>query len=254
MTMADLFDMSGVERLFGTYTRVVAESFGRLYPRLCEEYSAMERDVRSRMTEVGRRFVAQAQGMWQPDCALLDDPAFATRINKGASYFLDELANIATLLTRTPASADNKTLEERLANRRDELEEHMRMKTALLKIFSTEPFSVGRYVTEKGKLLAGNTGGGKIRDRKEKKDRHAVADEVENPELFERLTEWRRKEGERLGCPNFMILSTRCLKEIAAVQPQSLRELLKVAGIGKKKAEDFGSAILQITTHPDFRK
>jgi len=72
-------------------------------------------------------------------------------------------------------------------------------------------------------------------------------DEIEAPTgLVEALKHWRRKEAERVKAPAFHILGNSTLAEIAAKQPKNDSELLSVTGIGARKLDKYGAAILEI--------
>jgi DNA topoisomerase-3 len=67
-----------------------------------------------------------------------------------------------------------------------------------------------------------------------------------DPELAERLREWRLEEARRRKVPAFVIFNDRTLDAIAADKPTSQVGLLAVPGIGPAKARDFGEEILGI--------
>lgn len=234
------------------YRRVVDEAFSNLYPQLCADYGVCAAMTRDSMAGVAARFLCQLRADNRQVEQLLADSAVALRIANGMKYFLDKISEIAAILCRTPENCDNKEVSARLSARRADLEDRLRLHTAMFRLFSAEPFSAAAFTAEKGKVMSKFDSDSSNR-AKRRKDRHTVADEVSNPLLFERLCEWRRRECEIRGVKGFQILSTRALKEIAETKPTDLRSLLRVAGIGKKKAQDFGGAILQITTHPDFK-
>jgi ATP-dependent DNA helicase RecQ len=62
--------------------------------------------------------------------------------------------------------------------------------------------------------------------------------------LFEHLRALRRKLAAERGVPPYLIFGDRTLAGLAALQPRSEAELLTVKGIGEKKAQDLGPAIL----------
>ena len=64
--------------------------------------------------------------------------------------------------------------------------------------------------------------------------------------LESRLRDWRTAEAERLGMPQFFVLGSSTLRNIALEQPRTLAHLKKVDGISLEKAEKFGSSILEI--------
>jgi ATP-dependent DNA helicase RecQ len=64
--------------------------------------------------------------------------------------------------------------------------------------------------------------------------------------LETRLRDWRSAEAERLGMPQFFVLGSSTLRNIALEQPRTLAHLKKVDGVSLEKAEKFGSSILEI--------
>jgi ATP-dependent DNA helicase RecQ len=63
-------------------------------------------------------------------------------------------------------------------------------------------------------------------------------------ELREYLREWRRSAAKEQGVPAFVVLHDSSLDEICSLQPRSIEELLNITGIGERKAELYGQAIL----------
>jgi ATP-dependent DNA helicase RecQ len=72
-----------------------------------------------------------------------------------------------------------------------------------------------------------------------------AADPLGDPELREYLREWRRERSVRDNVPAFMILHDSTLQDLAGKVPQTLADLLRVSGIGEKKASALGGEILE---------
>jgi ATP-dependent DNA helicase RecQ len=64
-----------------------------------------------------------------------------------------------------------------------------------------------------------------------------------DPELREYLREWRRETAKQQNTPAFVVMHDTTLDEICRIRPRSLRELLRVSGIGERKAELYGQQI-----------
>jgi ATP-dependent DNA helicase RecQ len=62
--------------------------------------------------------------------------------------------------------------------------------------------------------------------------------------VFEDLRVWRREEASRRGVPPYVILGDATLEELCRVRPGSAETLVTVRGIGTRKAEEFGAALL----------
>ena len=62
--------------------------------------------------------------------------------------------------------------------------------------------------------------------------------------LREYMREWRRKTAHSQGSPAFVVMHDTTLDEVCRKQPQSKPDLLKITGIGERKAELYGPGIL----------
>lgn len=71
----------------------------------------------------------------------------------------------------------------------------------------------------------------------------AKAAEPADTELVEYLREWRREVARRNGTPAFMVMSDATLLDLCRKRPWNMDELLRVTGIGAKKAELYGREI-----------
>jgi len=65
-----------------------------------------------------------------------------------------------------------------------------------------------------------------------------------DPELREYLREWRRATASRNGIAAFIVMHDTTLDEVCRMRPTSRSELLRVSGIGERKAELYGGQIL----------
>ncbi|MGA9526621.1 MAG: RecQ family ATP-dependent DNA helicase [Terriglobales bacterium] len=66
-----------------------------------------------------------------------------------------------------------------------------------------------------------------------------------DPALADYLREWRRSLARENKTPAYVILHDSTLEELCRRRPKSLAQLMKVAGIGERKAEVYGAEILQ---------
>ena len=63
-------------------------------------------------------------------------------------------------------------------------------------------------------------------------------------DLREYLREWRRATAKEKGTPAYVVLHDTSLDEICRSKPNSITELLNITGIGERKADLYGQAIL----------
>jgi ATP-dependent DNA helicase RecQ len=62
----------------------------------------------------------------------------------------------------------------------------------------------------------------------------------------EKLKEWRRGLAKELSVPAYVILHDSTIDALCRQMPSTIAELMDVQGIGEKKAERFGAAILSV--------
>jgi ATP-dependent DNA helicase RecQ len=65
--------------------------------------------------------------------------------------------------------------------------------------------------------------------------------------LFDRLRAWRFATAKERNVPAYVVFQDATLREIAIARPQTLSELASISGIGDRKLEAYGEAILALT-------
>jgi ATP-dependent DNA helicase RecQ len=63
--------------------------------------------------------------------------------------------------------------------------------------------------------------------------------------LFEKLRQLRLEIAKRLNLPSYVVFHDKTLREMAARRPSGRAELLAIAGVGERKAEQYGDQFLQ---------
>ena len=67
-----------------------------------------------------------------------------------------------------------------------------------------------------------------------------------NPEVFERLKAWRTAQARSQSVPPYVVFHDATLAAIAAAQPRDLDGLSSIPGIGERKLERYGPALLEL--------
>jgi ATP-dependent DNA helicase RecQ len=65
-------------------------------------------------------------------------------------------------------------------------------------------------------------------------------------DLFESLREWRASEARDQGVPAYIVFGDATLRGIAVTKPGTLDELGAISGIGEKKLQQYGDALLAV--------
>jgi ATP-dependent DNA helicase RecQ len=64
--------------------------------------------------------------------------------------------------------------------------------------------------------------------------------------LFERLRGWRADIAKEHGVPPYVVFHDTTLRAIAQARPASLDALRAISGVGERKLENYGAAIVRI--------
>ncbi len=81
---------------------------------------------------------------------------------------------------------------------------------------------------------------------KVKKSKAAIDLPAEAAILFERLREWRSAEAREQEVPAYIIFGDATLRGIAVTRPGTLTELGTISGVGEKKLDQYGAALLDV--------
>jgi ATP-dependent DNA helicase RecQ len=83
--------------------------------------------------------------------------------------------------------------------------------------------------------------------KKRRAERAAQADlSPADADLLQRLKGWRSSEARAQGVPAYVISHDSTLAEIARRQPQDLAALARIGGLGAKRLERYGAALLEL--------
>jgi len=65
--------------------------------------------------------------------------------------------------------------------------------------------------------------------------------------LLEALRNWRLAIAREHGVPAYVVFHDTTLESIAAARPQTMADLRGISGVGARKLERYGEALLAIT-------
>jgi ATP-dependent DNA helicase RecQ len=82
---------------------------------------------------------------------------------------------------------------------------------------------------------------------KRAKSVEASVENVDEP-LYEKLRAWRRNMAAEKGVPAYVIFHDATLMRVAAVRPSTVSGLRSISGVGDRRAEEFGDALITLVT------
>ncbi|WP_404474658.1 DNA helicase RecQ [Microbacterium aerolatum] len=93
-----------------------------------------------------------------------------------------------------------------------------------------------------GRTGGGRAGGGRARKASAASDAVAEGDRS----LFEALRVWRAETAREIGKPAYIVFGDATLRALAEIRPASQGDLDGITGIGEKKREAYGDAVLAV--------
>ncbi|AJE83035.1 RecQ family ATP-dependent DNA helicase [Streptomyces albus] len=103
---------------------------------------------------------------------------------------------------------------------------------------------------KEAKIPTARAGGGASGSSRGERRQKAAAAAAELPAelqpVFEALRTWRGQQAKEQGVPAYVIFHDATLREIATLQPTSVRELGGISGIGEKKLATWGEGVLEV--------
>lgn len=245
--VSELFDFAPLGFALANMTRVLDEHLYRAYPKLLAEYKSTMKDFQERVAAVAQRFHTQYEAMLTAGRGETT-PELQDRITRGARYFMKETLTVKDLFQKTePVTTNNKQLKKQLDNAREGLASALEMKLGMLAFAARENFSAEAFLQAKAAILLGKEPE-KARKRTERKaEKTVVPDGNLHPSLMNELTAWRTEKMRQEGLPAYCILSQKALAGVSNLLPTEMADLLQIPGIGKAKADKYGTELLSLT-------
>jgi hypothetical protein len=201
---------------------------------------------------VGANFGRQLHGLFTENVLPADDPAILERTQKASNYFQEKFeTGIGQYVALLQIETDNKEIRKKAKNICKRLQEETAVKQAAVKCCSTG-FSSSEYLRaiSSAEIEAAPK---KVRGERQTKSATTYSEaDIEHPELFEILREWRSATAKENGVPHYQVLHQKTLIQIVVNLPNSLKSLMTIKGIGKKLAERYGQELVAMVS--DYRE
>lgn len=231
-------------RLFGVQ-RVFDEHLDKLYPNLTEEWGGMVRRFNGEVFLVGEKFSAQLRDILAQTFDVNNSSTLTDRIVRAQAYFLAKCEDIvAPIVDVSSVVVDNKEVRKILNDSLKKLRQVFTVKLAVLGIDNRDGFTVHNYLATRAKATLEEQTTKTVKTEKTVVASNST--DIENPQLFELLRSWRRKNAERDGVPAYVVMKQISLVAVCKVLPQSDKELLAIKGVGKVFVAKYGDDVLSI--------
>ena len=180
--------------------------------------------------------IFEKRGLQESDALILE------RIEKASIWFQDKLSSIITdLAKKIQVETDNKKLSKKIGNATNKFKKEITVKLAGMKSCKNG-FSPSRYLRSISKAeIDFDPGKLKVHQSFDYSE-----SDIEHPELFQDLKDWRSIKAKEQSVAHFQILHQRVLIQIAVSLPDNAKDLKKIKGIGKKTFKKYGEELLEM--------
>ena len=197
---------------------------------------------------VGEKFRHQLMGIFAQGHLPESHGHTLERIGKASDWFQDKFSRcFDEIMERFHADTDNKELAKRIANALNNLKQEITIKRAGIQCCENG-FSPARYL----KALSRAELEFVPEKLKPAKQPDYGESDIEHPQLFKALKEWRHEKAKSLGVALYQILHQRVLIQIVVHLPDNETDLRKISGVGPKTVKKYGGEITKMVA--DYRR
>ncbi len=235
----EVADLTGLHNAMETLHRVIQTSHAGAFPKMTAAYGELFHKQFKALYDISLRFQQQLRNL----AAKGTSPnQIHDRLKAASNYFLKELCPIFQFMKDIPTEIDSTDALKKFTETMNLVEYEAKLKEALMEATLKKKLTAVDFLKIKREISLSDNTWLKITS----KNNAQLNSDIENPELYQRLTDWRRKKAREEGVAAFMILGNKTLVLLANEMPQDEEDLSSIPGIGKKKKADYGADLLDI--------
>lgn len=233
----DLFSFEELVLNVGILADRIAENLDRLNKESLPWIQQFRHDCAAQQ-EVGLRFTNHIGSILQNEPIVENNKELRKRITDASNHFSPLFIKLKDSLLQHPLSTEHREASRPVDEALNEVLRSVLYIIYLLE-YCKEPFTVSGFLSHKLKYTLP-----RISISSYGSKRHEKPSDISNEELFETLKAWRNLTCEETDLPIYMVANLKSLTDIATYLPLTKKDLMKISGFGRAKAEKFGDEIL----------
>lgn len=236
-TILDLFDFRDFYRLVGKIAKVVIDNRTLFEGELVQELSTIRDKSKTKLVDVSQKFEKQIRTL-HSSALYESNPPLQERLQKGTTYFKEELTTQSDMMLKLPYKTDNKNVNEQIEDALKQLREVVYVKKQCLSNCE-QRFDIDRYYKTKAVSL--------LEFEQRDKSAFSIKDAAMNKsKLYDVLVAWRSEKAEEEDAELYKIIPNKTLKAIAKEKPVSMDALKEIEGMGPKRLRAFGKDLVNM--------
>jgi DNA-binding CsgD family transcriptional regulator len=238
----ELFNFERFRQLLGQLKMEIDKNKTSVLGAGCTQLAQLLPAMDEKIIDVAQSFHQQLLRLLNENRPAEQHRHLQERIQKGCAYFMaqfKELLPLKNLELEFEIESDNKEIRKTITKLLDYIDKSYRTHRDTLTICQ-KGFSTGQYLAAKSESNI---------DRAVAKTRSTSTSTFTastRPDLYSILRQWRDARADELNVAVYMIVSTKTLVALADKMPSSFKELVTIKGLGKRKVEQFGKALLEL--------
>jgi GTPase SAR1 family protein len=242
--LLECFDFQLLHNRLNYFGRLLAGNSGLIQISGVSDMVRLLEMAEKQIFTVSEKFNQQLRTIFEKKSLPESDAYILDRIGKASGWFQDKFFfNFNDLVQKLQMETDNKELGKKIGNALNNLKQEILVKLAGIKSCE-KGFSPPHYLRAISKAEVD------FIPEKGKKSQTPLYREsdIEHPELFRHLMDWRSRKAKEQGLAHFQILHQRVLIQIVVNLPDNRTDLKKIKGVGKKTLKKYGEDILALVT------
>lgn len=234
--LMELFDYHSLVYRLDQCKKVVRDNASALQGNLAEKLAEINLMP---LRDVAEKFKRQLQRPLPDGADYETDDKILDRITKACVYFSEQTQKVVVdVLDQAGFTSDNQASRKLVKDRMDRLNESLQIKMAGLEC-TKSGFKVKAYVTARAKASMKKT-----TTKTPNRSLEELVD-IKHPDLFRQLQSWRKGVAAEIDQPAYYVASQKLLIQIAGHLPHTIEQLKTIKGLGPKKIEKYGGAIIE---------
>jgi len=240
--LLSIFTFTNIENEVKWFTNLLFKNKRSLPGDAPGRVSELKDTLKKNVTSVSESFRKQINSLLAKNTNAEDNGELQERIKKATIYFRDKInGELKNKMEEISFETDNQEVRKQIKKSFTSLQDEIALALECLKSCENG-FNVKRYLNDRAKALVEEPS--KTAATKSKKS--PVSKEIANLNLYNVLKAWRDKKAGEQGFPFYMVLTVKTMRALSNQVPQTMEELKKVHGFGKRKIESYGEELLQI--------
>lgn len=240
--ITELFNFKGIQYYINRCVRELQENDRSIHGNLLETLNNIQATILPELISVSSKFNVQVNQLIKIEETVEENNTLQERIIKACRYYFDKTQEqICKPIKESSFSCDNKTVKKVIKETLQKLNESLNIKCSCLDA-GLNGFNTQEHMRVRANAVIQNS------VNKSSEQPSNVDKMADHPELFKRLSSWRKETAHEENIPPYRIASQKVLLAICSDLPSSLDELKEVKGIGAKKVKNYGNAIVNIVT------